>query len=108
MKWRSIRIHDHPSINIHDTLNPEKGLTSPRIDGVLPFIRLPRSQSLLIMGQVGQDKIFRHTVVETDFPSVQMLGTLYRQLIHFSLRLLGNHGRSVYECKWTFEHAADR
>jgi hypothetical protein len=58
VKWRSIRVRDHPSINIHDTLNPEKGLTSPRIDGVLPFIRLPRLQSLLIMGQVGQDKIF--------------------------------------------------
>jgi hypothetical protein len=55
VKWHCIRINDiipntHPVITILDNPDPNIGLTYQRIDDVLPFIRLPRSQALSIIG----------------------------------------------------------
>ncbi len=55
VKWHCICINNisrinHPVIAIFDNPDPNIGLTYRRIDDVLPFIRLPRSQALSIIG----------------------------------------------------------
>ena len=42
---------------VDDELSPSIGLTFSRIDNSLPFIRMPRQQSLNIIGQNGMEKI---------------------------------------------------
>ena len=45
-------------IYVQDEVNPLRGLTFTRVDGVRPFIRLPRQMSLNILRQNGMEKIF--------------------------------------------------
>ncbi len=43
---------------VQDKVDPLCGLTFTRVDGVRPFIRLPRQMSLNILRQNGMEKIF--------------------------------------------------
>ena len=52
--WRRLHVSD---LCIRDDVRPTVGLTFPRVNGTLPFIRLPRATSLSIIGRCGLDKI---------------------------------------------------
>jgi hypothetical protein len=54
MKWRSIKVHD---LYIDGNVNGDMGLTFARIDGALPFIRMPLSMALDI-DKCGLVKIY--------------------------------------------------
>jgi len=45
-------------IYVQDKVDPLRGLTFTNVDGVRPFIRLPRQMSLNILRQNGMEKIF--------------------------------------------------
>jgi len=45
-------------IYVQDEVDPLRGLTFTHVDGVRPFIRLPRQMSLNILRQNGMEKIF--------------------------------------------------
>ena len=61
---------------VDDELSPSIGLTFSRIDNSLPFIRMPRQQSLNIIGRNGMEKIMnallaceklrKHSLVRSD------------------------------------------
>ena len=53
--WRCISISQ---LHCEDESNPSVGLTFPRINNALPFIRLPRHMSLDIIGQSGLDNLY--------------------------------------------------
>ena len=53
--WRRHHVSD---LYIQDNLRGDIGLTFRRIDGCLPFIRLPRNTSLDIIGQCGLSKVY--------------------------------------------------
>jgi hypothetical protein len=53
--WRCIPVSQ---LHREDASNPSVGLTFPRINNALPFIRLPRHMSLDIIGQSGLDNIY--------------------------------------------------
>ena len=55
VKWRCHHVSD---LHIQDDIRGDIGLTFCRIDGCLPFIRLPRNISLSIIGQCGLVKIY--------------------------------------------------
>ena len=55
VKWRRHHVSD---LHIQDDLRGDIGLTFRRIDGCLPFIRLPRNISLSIIGQCGLVEIY--------------------------------------------------
>ena len=55
VKWRCYDVSD---LHIQDDIQGDIGLTFRRIDGCLPFIRLPRNTSLSIIGQCGLVKIY--------------------------------------------------
>jgi len=44
--WRLLSVREGIQIHVQDELDPLRGLTFSRVDGVLPFARLPRKQSL--------------------------------------------------------------
>jgi hypothetical protein len=46
-------------IYVQDQVNPLLGLSFKPVDGVRPFIRLPRQMALKILRQNGMEKIFR-------------------------------------------------
>ncbi len=52
--WRSISVKQ---LHVEDETDPNIGLTHPMIDGVHPFIRMPRSMSLGILDECGLLKI---------------------------------------------------
>lgn len=54
VRWRRLHVSD---LFIHDDVRDDVGLTFPRTNGCLPFIRLPRATSLSIIGRCGLDKI---------------------------------------------------
>ena len=54
VRWRRHHVSD---LFIHDDLRDDVGLTFKRINGCLPFIRLPRATSLSIIGRCGLHKI---------------------------------------------------
>jgi len=56
--WRPISVMKGEHIYVQDKVNPLCGLTFTRVDGVHPFIRLPRQMSLNILRQNGMEKIF--------------------------------------------------
>jgi len=56
--WRCINILDGRHIYVDDETDPAIGLTFARVDNSLPFIRLPRSMSLNIIGKCGLRKIY--------------------------------------------------
>ena len=56
VKWRRHHVSD---LHIQDDLQGDIGLTFRRIDGCLPFIRLPRNMSLDIIGRCGLDNIYK-------------------------------------------------
>jgi hypothetical protein len=55
VKWRRHHVSD---LHIQDDLRGDIGLTFRRIDGCLPFIRLPRNISLSIIGQCALVEIY--------------------------------------------------
>ena len=56
VEWRRHHVSD---LYIHDDPQGDIGLTFRRIDGCLPFIRLPRNTSLDIIGRCGLDNIYK-------------------------------------------------
>jgi hypothetical protein len=54
VRWRRFHVSD---LFIQDDLQDDIGLTFHRMNGCLPFIRLPRATSLSIIGRCGLDKI---------------------------------------------------
>ena len=52
--WRSISVN---KLHVEDETDPNIGLTYPMIDGVHPFIRMPRRMSLGILDECGLLKI---------------------------------------------------
>ena len=40
--WRCVSVVDSIHLYVPDDSNPLRGLTFPRVDGVLPFIKMPR------------------------------------------------------------------
>ncbi len=44
--WRLLSVREGIHIHVQDEPDPLRGLTFSRVDGVLPFARLPRKQSL--------------------------------------------------------------
>jgi hypothetical protein len=56
--WRPISVMKGEHIFVQDEVNPIRGLTFKPVDGVRPFIRLPRKMSLNILRQNGMEKIF--------------------------------------------------
>ena len=56
--WRPISVMKGEHIYTQDDVNPLRGLSFKPVDGVRPFIRLPRKMSLNILRQNGMEKIF--------------------------------------------------
>ena len=56
--WRPISVMKGEQIYTQDEVNPLRGLSFKPVDGVRPFIRLPRNMSLNILRQNGMEKIF--------------------------------------------------
>jgi hypothetical protein len=56
--WRPISVMKGEQIYTQDEVNPLRGLSFKPVDGVRPFIRLPRKMSLNILRQNGMEKIF--------------------------------------------------
>jgi hypothetical protein len=54
--WRCINVR---MLHVEDETRPNIGLTFPKLDGVYPFIRLPRQLSLGIIAECGLDKVTR-------------------------------------------------
>jgi hypothetical protein len=52
--WRCIHVR---MLHIEDEISPNIGLTYPKLDGVYPFIRLPRKQSLGLIAECGLEKV---------------------------------------------------
>ena len=55
VRWRRLHVSD---LFMQDDLREDIGLTFPRMNGCLPFIRLPRATSLSIIGRCGLEKIY--------------------------------------------------
>ncbi len=49
VNWRVLSVRDAIHLHVQDEHDPSRGLTFRRVDGVLPFARLPRGQSLDII-----------------------------------------------------------
>jgi hypothetical protein len=56
--WHAISVLDGKHIYVQDEFDPKKGLTFAPVNGVRPFIRLPRQHSLNIVRRKGMNKIF--------------------------------------------------
>jgi len=52
--WHSFPVH---MLHVEDEIDPNLGLTYLKIDGIRPFIRMPRNMSLSITANVGLKKI---------------------------------------------------
>ena len=52
--WRCLPVR---TLHVEDETRPNFGLTFPKLDGVYPFIRLPRQMSLGIIDKFGLDKV---------------------------------------------------
>ena len=55
--WRCLSVIGGTHLHVQDETNPCLGLTFTRVNSTLPFIRLPRQQSLDICGQVSMKDI---------------------------------------------------
>jgi hypothetical protein len=55
--WRCLAVRGGKHLHVQDETDPSRGLTFTRIDGALPFIRMPRQQSLAIMRQTMMNDI---------------------------------------------------
>ncbi len=81
--WRSISIN---LLHVEDETDPNMGLTYPEIDGVNPFIRMPRQMSLNIIQACGLSKITNslmaceNLIIPTDS---LFLNSLFASLISF-------------------------
>ena len=53
VNWRRLSVIGGNHMHIPDETDPCRGLTFARVDGALPFIRLPRKQSLDIISQLS-------------------------------------------------------
>jgi hypothetical protein len=54
LQWQSYPVN---MLHVEDEMNPNLGLTFHKIDGIRPFIRMPRNMSLSITANVGFNKI---------------------------------------------------
>ena len=57
MNWRLLSVIAGSYHHVWDGTDPRYGLTSTRVDGTLPFIRLPRQQSLNIIWKFSMNEI---------------------------------------------------
>ena len=57
VNWRCLSVLGGTHLHVQDETNPCRGLTFTRIDSTLPFIRMPRQQSLDIVGQFSMKDI---------------------------------------------------
>jgi hypothetical protein len=57
VNWRCLSVIEGSYLHVQDETDPVYGLTSTRVDGTLPFIRLPRQQSLNIIGKFSMNEI---------------------------------------------------
>lgn len=55
--WRCLSVLGAKHLHVQDETDPCRGLTFSRVDGALPFIRLPRQQSLDIIRQMSLKEI---------------------------------------------------
>ena len=55
--WRCVSVVDSIHLYVPDDSNPLCGLTSPRVDGVLPFIKMPRDYALSITAELSVNDI---------------------------------------------------
>ena len=55
--WRCLSVIGGNHLHVQDETNPCRGLTFPRVDNALPFIRFPRQQSLDIIRQMSLQDI---------------------------------------------------
>jgi hypothetical protein len=52
LKWRCLSVLGGNHLYVADETDPCRGLTFTRVDSALPFIRLPRQQSLAIIDSI--------------------------------------------------------
>ena len=55
--WHCVSVLDGIRLCVPDDSNPLRGLTFPRVDGVLPFIKMPRDYALSITAEVTVNDI---------------------------------------------------
>ena len=58
VNWRCLSVIGGNHLHVQDETNPCRGLAFARVDGALPFIRMPRQQSLGGIGQISMKEIF--------------------------------------------------
>ena len=58
VNWRCISIATGTHLHVEDETNPDRGLTYARLNNALPFIRMPRSMALNIIGKCSITKIY--------------------------------------------------
>jgi hypothetical protein len=57
MEWHCVSVLDGIHLYVPDDSNPLRGLTFPRVDGVFPFIKMPRDYALSITKEVTVNDI---------------------------------------------------
>jgi len=57
LKWRCLSVLGGNHLYVADETDPCRGLTFARVDSALPFIRLPRQQSLAIIDSISMRDI---------------------------------------------------
>ena len=57
VNWRCLSVIDGNHLHIQDETDPNRGLTFCRVDNALPFIRLPRQQSLELYCHISMTEI---------------------------------------------------
>jgi hypothetical protein len=79
-------------LHIEDEISPNIGLTYPKLDGVYPFIRLPRKQSLGLIAECGLEKVTKAlTACEMLRPTALCRGN--------ASRVFSDYGKKVtYAC----------
>ncbi len=55
--WHSLSVRVGNHLHVQDESNPSRGLTFPRVDGALPFIRIPQKNSLAITRKITMKDI---------------------------------------------------
>jgi hypothetical protein len=57
VNWRVLSVRDAIHLHVQDEHDPLRGLTFRRVDGVLPFARLPRAKSLDVLKKMSMKEI---------------------------------------------------
>jgi hypothetical protein len=87
--WHCIPISD---LYVEDKINPDCGLLCPWLNNPLPFIQLPRTQALSIIGLCGLNKIYPEFEACEKFRKVSLVQSDQK-------RIFTNYGKPViYLC----------